>query len=75
MNTTAVRKKSLMVNKKMRRLNNMFNFINSWKSRKAEKWNIEVRLGRITLLQLNYDAKKSKFRFMLLNLGLEIGGK
>ena len=71
----AVRKKSLMVNKKMRRLNNMFNFINSWKSRKAEKWNIEVRLGRITLLQLNYDAKKAKFRFMLLNFGLEIGGK
>ena len=53
----------------------MFNFINSWKSRKAEKWNIELRLGRITLLQLNYEAKKSKFRFMLLNLGLEIGGK
>ena len=53
----------------------MFNYINSWKSRKSEKRNIEVRLGRITLLQLNYDAKKAKFRFMLLNFGLEIGGK
>ena len=53
----------------------MFNFINSWKSRKAEKWNIELRLGRITLLQLNYDAKQTKFRFMVLNFGLEIGGK
>ena len=53
----------------------MFNYINSWKSRKSEKWNIEVRLGRITLLQLNYDAKKAKFRFMSLNFGLEIGGK
>ena len=53
----------------------MANYINSWKSRKSEKWNIEVRLGRITLLQLNYDAKKAKFRFMVLNLGLEIGGK
>ena len=73
MNMTAVRKKSLIVNN--RRLNNMFNYINSWKSRKSEKWNIEVRLGRITLLQLNYDAKKAKFRFMLLNFGLEIGGK
>ena len=69
---TAVRKKSLMVNKKGSK---MFNYINSWKSRKSEKWNIEVRLGRITLLQLNYDAKKAKFRFMLLNFGLEIGGK
>ena len=73
MNMMAVRKKSLMVNKQEKQ--NMFNYINSWKSRKTEKWNIEVRLGRITLLQLNYDAKKAKFRFMLLNFGLEIGGK
>ena len=65
---TAVRKKSLMVNK--RRVN-MFNYINSWKSRKSSQWNIEVRLGKITLLHLNY--KKNKFRFMLLNLGFEIG--
>jgi hypothetical protein len=70
---TVVRRKSLKVNKEESK--NMFNYINSWKSRKSEKWNIEVRLGRITLLQLNYDAKKSKFRFMLLNFGLEIGGK
>ena len=53
----------------------MFNYINSWKSRKSEKWNIEVRLGRITLLQLNYDSMSSKFRLMLLNFGLEIVGK
>ena len=53
----------------------MFNYINSWKSRKSSQWNIEVRLGRITLLQLNYDAKQTKFRFMVLNFGLEIGGK
>jgi hypothetical protein len=70
---TVVRRKSLKVNKEESK--NMFNYINSWKSRKSEKWNIEVRLGRITLLQLNYDAKKSKFRFMVLNFGLEIGGK
>ena len=71
MNMMVGLKKSLMVNNK-RRLNNMFNYINSWKSRKAEKWNIEFRLGRITLLQLNYDAKKAKFRFMVLNLGFEV---
>tara|TARA_R100000008_G_C3585985_1_gene172326 strand:+ start:3107 stop:3268 length:162 start_codon:yes stop_codon:yes gene_type:complete len=53
----------------------MFNYINSWKSRKSEKWNIEFRLGRLTLLQLHYDAKQNKFRFMLLNIGFEIGGK
>ena len=61
-----------MVNKKESK---MFNYINSWKSRKSSQWNIEVRLGRITLLQLNYDAKQTKFRFMVLNFGLEIGGK
>ena len=53
----------------------MFNYINSWKSRKKPQWNIEVRLGRLTLLQLNYDAKASKFRFMLLNYGFEYGVK
>ena len=66
----AEQKKSLKVNNN-RRLNNMFNFINSWKSRKSEKWNIEVRLGRLTLLQLNYN--KTKFRFMVLNIGFEYG--
>ena len=70
---TVVRRKSLKVNKEESK--NMFNYINSWKSRKSEKWNIELRLGRITLLQLNYDAKKSKFRFMVLNIGFELGGK
>ena len=49
----------------------MFNFIDSWKSRKKPQWNIEVRLGRLTLLQLNYKA--NKIRFMLLNWGIEYG--
>ncbi len=46
-----------------------FNYINSWKSRKKPQWNVEVRLGRLTLLQLNHN--KNKFRFMLLNYGFE----
>ncbi len=49
----------------------MANYINSWKSRKSEKWNIEIRLGRLTLLQLH--LKGNKFRFMLLNYGFEYG--
>ena len=69
MNMTAVKRKSLKVNNKER--HNMFNYINSWKSRKSEKWNIEVRVGRLTLLQLNYN--KTKFRFMILNIGFEYG--
>ena len=68
MNMTAVRKKSLEVNKEGV---NMFNYINSWKSRKSSQWNIEVRLGKITFLHLNYN--KTKFRFILLNLGFEMG--
>ena len=47
----------------------MFNYINSWKSRKSSQWNIEVRLGKITFLHLNYN--KTKFRFMVLNLGFD----
>ena len=46
-----------------------FNYIDSWKRRKKPQWNIEVRLGRVTVLQLNYN--KNKFRFMLLNYGCE----
>ena len=51
----------------------MFNYINSGKSRKKPQWNIEVRLGRLTLLQLN--LKNNTFRFMLLNYGFEYGVK
>ena len=49
----------------------MFNYINSWKSPKKPQWNIEVRLGRLSLLQLN--LKNTKFRFMILNIGFEYG--
>jgi hypothetical protein len=49
----------------------MFNYINSWKSRKSSQWNIEVRLGKITFLHLNYN--KTKFRFIFLNVGFEYG--
>ena len=45
----------------------MFNFINSWKSRKKPQWNVEVRLGRLTLLQLNLTKINSDL--YLLNYG------
>ena len=52
------------------------NFINSYKStNKTEKYEVSIRLGTMTLLQIRLclcTAKKcSKFRFMLLNLGFE----
>ena len=53
------------------------NFINSWKQgNKKAKYNIELRLGRFSLLEMKYCAcseqKCYKFRFILLNLGFEL---
>ena len=55
----------------------IMNWINSWQEgNKKEKYNIEVRLGKLTLLEMKYCAcsKKNcaKFRAMLFNLGFEI---
>ena len=52
-------------------------WINSWKQgNKKEKYNIEVRLGRFTILEMKFCAcsekKCAKFRFILLNLGFEM---
>ena len=53
------------------------NWINSWKQgNKKEKYNIEVRLGTFTLLEVKYCAcsekKCAKFRMIMLNFGFEI---
>ena len=52
-------------------------FINSWqKGNKKAKYRMGLRLGRITVFELNFcacsDAKCSRFRIMLLNFGFEI---
>ena len=52
------------------------NFINSWKKgNKKAKYNIEIRLGRITVLELNLclcsEGECSNFRLMVFNFGLE----
>ena len=54
----------------------VMNFINSWKQgNKKEKYNIEIRFGRFTLLEIKLCmcsvSKCSKFRIILLNLGFE----
>ena len=47
------------------------NWINGFDAgNKKEKYYLEFRLGTITILELKWE--KSKFRFMLLNLGFEI---
>jgi len=54
----------------------MVNWINSWKSgNKKRKYNITVRLGKITVfeleLNLSFKIEGRKFRIMLLNFGFE----
>ena len=48
------------------------NWINSWKqgNKKDNKYNIEFRFGRLTLLEIKWEAKK--FRFMIFNFGFEV---
>ena len=56
------------------------NWINSWKAgNKKEKYGVSVRLGTITIFELKYcvcsvceKTNCARFRFMILNLGLEI---
>jgi ABC-type uncharacterized transport system YnjBCD substrate-binding protein len=55
----------------------MINWINSWKKgNKKEKYNIEIRLGRLTLLEVNLClcavAECSKFRLIVFNFGFEL---
>ena len=55
----------------------IMNWINSWQEgNKKEKYNIEVRLGTLTILEMKYCAcsvqKCAKFRMMLFNLGFEV---
>ena len=54
----------------------IMNWINSWQEgNKKEKYNIEIRLGTITLLELKWcpcDEGCTKFRAMVFNLGFEI---
>ena len=53
------------------------NFINSWKQgNKQAKYNVEIRLGRVTVLEIKVclcDKKKcSKFRLMFFNFGIDL---
>ena len=48
------------------------NFINSWaKGNKQAKYNVEIRLGRITVLELYYNPGK-EFKFLIFNFGIQI---
>ena len=55
---------------------NKMNWINSWKQgNKQAKYNIEIRLGRITVLEMKVclcsESQCSRFRLMVFNFGIE----
>ena len=46
------------------------NWINSWNAgNKKEVYELSFRLGTLTILEVSF---RSKFRFMILNLGFEV---
>ena len=64
---TRVALKKFLKGKVMKKVN----WINGFDAgNKKEKYYIEFRLGTFTVLEIKLE--KSKFRFMLLNLGFEI---
>ena len=52
----------------------MRNLINSWKAKnkQKDKLTIEIRFGRFTLLEINWDKSKKETRLMFFNFGVEI---
>ena len=64
---TRVALKKFLKDKVMKKVN----WINGFDAgNKKEKYYLEFRFGTFTILELKWE--KSKFRFMLLNLGFEI---
>ena len=64
---TKVARKKFLKDKVMKKIN----WINGFDAgNKKEKYYLEFRLGTITILELKWE--KSRFRFMLFNLGFEI---
>lgn len=53
---------------------NRFNFINGWKNgfgaKQADKFGIEIRLSKLTLIELRFDFSKN-FKLTLFNIGIE----
>ena len=60
--------------KKIKDFFNRFNLINGWKnglgSKQWDKFAIELRLSKLTVIDLRFDFNKN-FRFILLNVGIE----
>ena len=48
------------------------NLINSWRSRKKtwDRWNIKIRCGKVTLVDLYLDFAKKQYGLILFNMGV-----
>jgi len=55
----------------------MIDFINSWRSGKKQndKFGINIRAGKITILLVGYDHSDRNFKIMVMNYGVVIGKK
>jgi len=71
MTLTPTKMRQQMAKKKATKKNNTgINWINSWSaSNKKNVIEINIRIGKLTLLQLETNKK---FRFIIFNLGFEI---
>lgn len=49
------------------------NTINSWKSirKQNDKYELTIRIKKLTLLEINLDFSSKKFRYVIFNFGLE----
>jgi len=51
---------------------NIINPIKSIKAKQADKIQIEIRISKITLLEISFDFSSKKFRLEICNLAIEI---
>ena len=47
------------------------NPIKSTKQKQGDKFILELRLGKLTILELSYDISEKEFRFEILNLAIK----
>ena len=54
-----------------------YNFINSWESgaKQDDKFCLNFRLGKFTLIEISSDFSENYLRFIFLNLGVEISSE
>ena len=72
-------KRALLLNTGVVKKRNKMNWINSWaKGNKKEKYEVSIRLGRLTILEIkaclfcSEDCTCNRLRVIILNFGFEL---